>query len=524
MALINRYKNIDTEIQRIKEDTKSRARYSIAVSSVKNKYETLAKELRDRMFPKQQAFWTCEGMFASALCTRRAGKSEGGKLEMLATALDIPNANILYGTLTKDKAKAICWAPTMRLLSELGLRRVERGDLFEEDGDFKTDETRMEITFKNGAKIKLTGFDSSPKEIDKVLGEPYDLVILDEVQSFKGNVGDLVYKRLHITVAERRGRIRMTGTPGDVRLGFFYDVNCTDKLQKFKWDLHKWSWKDNVGRSTHKTTEGMLMRDILQQELDEILKINPRFIETAEYAQEWCGEYFVDVDNLVYKFNPLENVYENEPVITDCILGIDLGWHDETAMTVLGWSDQAPYLYQLDEYYESKVDLDTVAEKALEFKAQYPIIDMVIDSQNTQGIKTIENRYNIGFTSADKMGKFEHIRLLNTDLRRGKVKFKESATWISEASKLKKKTTAKEGENGKVTEDPKAPNHMTDAVLYGYLRARHFWYREQEVISDERSELQKQNDLDRLNRFTRKENNVINHEEGYALTSWYDDY
>ena len=124
--------------------------------------------------------------------------------------------------------------------------------------------------------------------------------------------------------------------------------------------------------------------------------------------------------------------------------------------------------------------------------------------------------------SAIKMGKFEHIRLLNTDLRRGRIKFREDSEWISEASKLKKKTTAKEGENGKVSEDPKAPNHMCDAVLYAYLQCRQFWYREPEVIIDERTAFKKQNDLDRENRFTRRENNVINHEDGEVFTSWYD--
>ena len=57
----------------------------------------------------------------------------------------------------------------------------------------------------------------------------------------------------------------------------------------------------------------------------------------------------------------------------------------------------------------------------------------------------------IGLLSAEKMGKFEHIRLLNTDLRRGRIKFREHSEWITEVSKLKKKTKAKEGENGKVT-------------------------------------------------------------------------
>lgn len=524
MSLVSKYKNIDKELHKLREDGTARARYSIAVQSVSNKYEDLSKELRNKMFDKQRGFWTCEGMFASALCTRRAGKSEGGKLEMLATAFDIPNANILYGTLTRDKAKSICWAPMMRLLSELGLKRVERGDLFTEDGDFKTNEQSMEIFLKNGARIKLTGFDSSEAEINKVLGEPYDLVVLDEVQSFKGNVGDLVYKRLHITVAERRGRIRMVGTPGDVRLGFFYDVNCTDKPQKFKWNLHKWSWKDNIGVSTHKTTYGILMRDILQEELEAILKSNPKFVETPEYHQEWMGEYYVDLNNLVYKFDPLLNVYTHEPRITDCIMGVDLGWNDETAIVVLGWSEDSPDLYEIDSFYENKIDLDVVAQAVQKFQQQYPILQVVVDSQNAQGIQTIENRYNIGMIPADKMGKFEHIRLLNTDLRRGRVKFREHSEWISEVSKLKKKTKAKEGENGKIMEDPKAANHMADAVLYAYLECRQYWYKESVVTRDERSIYQKQNDLDRFNRFTKEKNNVINYEEGETSVYWNSDY
>jgi hypothetical protein len=524
MALVGRYKSLDKEIQRIKEDNEARARYSIAVKSVSNKFKDLACELRNRMFDKQKEFWTSTELLSSALCTRRAGKSEGAKLEMVAVALDIPNANILYGTLTKDKAKSICWMPIMKLLSQLGLKRIDRGDLFLEDGDFKTDEVRMEIYFKNGSKIKLTGFDSTEKEIDKVLGEPYDLVILDEVQSFKGNVGDLVYKRLLITVSERHGRIKMIGTPGDVRLGFFYDINCTEKPQKLKWGRYKWSWKDNIGVSDHESTKGMLMRDILQGVLNDILEANPKFVETPEYYQEWLGEYYVDLENLVYKFNPLENVYTHDVQPIDCILGVDLGWNDETAMIVWGWNPNDPNLYQLDQFYEQKCDLDRVAEKVLEFKAQYPIISVVIDSQNAQGIKTIENRYQIGFTSADKMGKFEHIRLMNTDLRRGKIKFKEDCIWITEASKLKKKTTAKEGENGKVSEDPKAPNHMCDAGLYGYLQARHYWFREQVVIVDERTENQKQHEKEKQNRFEKRKNDdMVDTLDGYVPFT-YEDY
>lgn len=461
-------------------------------------------------------------LLANGLVSHNSGKSEGAKKEMLATALDVPHANVLYGTFTRDKAKAICWSALIRALIEKGLKRIERGHVFEEDGDFKTDEQLLEIYFKNGSRIKLTGFDSSESEIDKVLGEPYDLVIIDEVQSFKGNVSDLVYKRLLITVGERYGRIKMIGTPGDVKLGFFYDVNCTDKPQKLKWSLFKWSWKDNIAVSTHEKTKGIRMCDIFNNMLAQILSENPSFVNTPEYYQEWLGEYFIDFENLVYRFDPLKNVYNNVPKITDTILGVDLGYNDESAMIVFGWSADDPNLYQIDEFYEKHCDLDRIAEQIIYFRNKYPIIDIVVDSQNKQGIQTIENRYNIGMIAADKMGKFEHIRLMNTDLGRSRIKFLEDSVWIQEASKLKKKTKAKDGENGKVFEDDKAPNHACDAALYAYLRCRHYWYVEKEIIIDERTRLQKQNDLDRQKRFEKQSENAINYEDGEVFTTYRD--
>lgn len=522
MSLISRYGNLEQSIKKLKEDNESRARYALSIKAVDNKFKALAKEFRGEMFEKQREFYEDPSLLSSALCTRRAGKSEGAKKEMLATALDVPHANVLYGTFTRDKAKAICWAALIRALIEKGLKRIERGHVFEEDGDFKTDEQLLEIYFKNGSRIKLTGFDSSEAEIDKVLGEPYDLVIIDEVQSFKGNVSDLVYKRLLITVGERYGRIKMIGTPGDVKLGFFYDVNCTDKPQKLKWSLFKWSWKDNIAVSTHEKTKGIRMCDIFHNMLAQILSENPSFVNTPEYYQEWLGEYFIDFENLVYRFDSLKNVYNHVPKITDTILGVDLGWNDETAITVLGWSAEDPNLYQIAEFYEKHCDLDKVAEQVLYYTSIYPVNEIVIDSQNKQGIQTIEKRYNIGFIPADKMGKFEHIRLMNTDLGRGKIKFKEDATWIQEASRLKKKTKAKEGENGKVMEDDKAPNHMCDATLYAYLRAKHYWFQEHVEIIDNRSALQKQNELDRQKRFEKTSEDAINYEDGEVFTSYRD--
>lgn len=72
MSLVNRYKSLDKEIIRIKQDNEARARYAIAVKSVEGKYKSLAFELRERMFAEQRQFWTSTELLSSALCTRRA--------------------------------------------------------------------------------------------------------------------------------------------------------------------------------------------------------------------------------------------------------------------------------------------------------------------------------------------------------------------------------------------------------------------------------------------------------------------
>jgi hypothetical protein len=523
-GLLPSFADYDRIIRQSRQLEEDKQRYDKAVDSVKDKFKECAEELRTRMFNVQAQFWLSKAKLSSALCTRRAGKSEGAKIEMLATALDVPNANVLYGTITKDKARAICWKSLLREISRCGLRPCLRGDLTTfEEADYKTDDVRMEIFFKNGAKIKLTGFDSTDKEMDKVLGEPYDLVILDEVQSFRGNISDLVYKRLYITVAERRGRIKMIGTPGDVRMGFFYEVNCTDVRQKLPWELHKWSWKDNIGVSTHESTKGLLMCDIFRQELEEIIALNPEFILTPEYHQEWLGEYFIDTENLIYRFDPAKNIGDPPTIIEHAILGVDLGWQDESAFVVLGWSDSSPLLHELHSFKASKMDLDEVAMKVMELRERYPqIFQTVVDSANAQGIQTIENRYHLQLISADKYGKFEHIRLLNTDLQRGRIKCLEGSEWAIEMLKLKRKYRFNAGENGKVVEDPRAANHLCDAALYAYLQCRQYWYKEVVVDLTDKSSRKYQSDLERQNRLSRDKQTETNYYDGEVdlWSSW----
>jgi hypothetical protein len=64
---------------------------------------------------------------------------------------------------------------------------------------------------------------------------------------------------------------------------------------------------------------------------------------------------------------------------------------------------------------------------------------------------------------------------------------------------------------------------MCDANLYAYLRAKHYWFTETIEMTDERTALQKQNEIDRKNRFEKQENSDTLYEDGY-VSFHYEDY
>jgi hypothetical protein len=83
-------------------------------------------------------------------------------------------------------------------------------------------------------------------------------------------------------------------------------------------------------------------------------------------------------------------------------------------------------------------------------------------------------RSNILFEYADKLGKADHIEILNGDLIQGKVKIhQDEHDLIDEMMALVWKTSG-----DKITypkkEHPSLPNHRCDALLYGWFNGYHF--------------------------------------------------
>jgi hypothetical protein len=189
----------------------------------------------------------------------------------------------------------------------------------------------------------------------------------------------------------------------------------------------------------------------------------------------YLNEWVIDTESIIYRYDR-SNIVEQIPSdVNDYILGIDLGWDDPTAFSVCGYNEDR--LYVIETYKKSQMLLTAVADKVKELEAKYgKFSKIIIDGAAKQSIEEMRARYGINFTSAEKLGKKDHIEMMNTELAVHRVMLLEYGTeplraeWDGlvwdERAKLK----------GKYKEHPACPNHLSDATLYAYWYSHTYFF------------------------------------------------
>jgi hypothetical protein len=231
------------------------AKHPIAevVEAARETAEAVASKLRGRFehHPKQRRFWQSIARRIWALCTRRAGKSDGGVREWLAKAITIPGWRGLYVNETKPEARKIVWSNDLgqgwvNLLGQFG---QAEGDGWRIGGVFATkNETLLEINFSNGSQIAIfTAEDIG--DIDKLRGQAKDEIWVDEAQKFT-HLRAFVEDVASACLKDKRGRLRLTGTPSEDCAGYFYECSPEPESGDVPlkgWEGHRWSVTDNPG-------------------------------------------------------------------------------------------------------------------------------------------------------------------------------------------------------------------------------------------------------------------------------------
>lgn len=377
-------------------------------------------DLLNPAFETQNAFILDKCRLKVALCTRRAGKSMAAGLGLFKAALENPGCTCVYIALSRESAYKIMIKDIMeKINNEHGLRAT-----------FKLGQ-RIECKLPNGSVIYFVGCDASPKELDKLRGQKYKLAIIDECASYTQDLRELVYAVLRPATMDEKGSIWMIGTPGSLISvsrkrtdSVWGNVGAAEHLDKplfysasegFEgdWSIHRWN-----------TTANPFQVDNYNELVDEMKKANPNVVDTPFFKNEYLGQWFIDTDQLVFKYNPDVNTVSELPPGVNYIylMGIDFGYTDASAFVVGAYSQYDNRLYIVHASKKEGMNVSDVEYKIRELMEIYPISKWIVDGAAKQVVEELRMRTQLPFIAAEKQDKAGFIAIMNNDLLLGNIK------------------------------------------------------------------------------------------------------
>jgi hypothetical protein len=253
----------------------------------------------------------------------------------------------------------------------------------------------------------------------------------------------------------------MCSTPGHIPRGFFFDVTTGKRPG---WSNHRWDSLDNP-----------YIANKIAAEIELLKENDPDVQRTAYFRRNYLGEWVTESGNKVYKFNLDKNAWSGDlPAFEGWtfVLGVDLGWHDATAFSVVGWHPNCPELLVFESYRSSEMLISDVARHVKLYQDFYPNLVMVGDPSHRQAFEELRRRWQLPIREADKAAKDDWQALINSDLEASSIKVyqPEKSPLVEEWMEL----VWDERPNGTVVESARQPNDTADAFLYAYRTAYHY--------------------------------------------------
>lgn len=408
-------------------------------------------DLPAMLFGPQLAFVQDAAPFRTAVCSRRAGKSVGCAAALLDSALRRPGSISLYITLTRVNAKRILWRTLKRMNADEGLGG-------------EPNEAELCIAFPNGSQVYLAGA-KHRDEIEKYRGLPLGIVVLDEAQAFPPHIEELIDDVLEPALMDYDGSMVLIGTPAPVPVGYFYE--CSRNVE---WSAHSWT----VFQNPHIEAKSGKKP---QEHLERALKRRGVDVTDPSIRREWFGEWVYDPNSLVFKFDAAKNVYRELPTCLkpwEHVIGVDLGWDDADAVSVIGFNAERPEAYQREEWVGSKQTISALSDRLAKLVAKYDPLAVVMD---TGGLgkkiaEEIRQRTGLPIKAAQKTEKFSHIEILNDAMRTGRFFVLPESQFARDA--LLVEWDREKSRNDKLVVSDRFHSDIADAVLYAFRESLHW--------------------------------------------------
>jgi len=154
------------------------------------------------------------------------------------------------------------------------------------------------------------------------------------------------------------------------------------------------------------------------------------------------------------------------------IMGLDLGFHDDTAIVVAAYSPTHDKLYQIYDKSIPHLSFDSILKLVEDTKKKFPEMHGCVADTGGLGKTLVVSLGEHGhhFHTAEKREKYDHIELVNSDLISGRIKILDGSHLAEEMKLLQWK------DDSFKKEDKRTPNHCCDAFLYLWRYAsHHFW-------------------------------------------------
>lgn len=404
--------------------------------------------LYQELFLKQLELALNPNRFTASLTGSRAGKTTACGVIAIQDLVNNPNSLGVYLALT-DKSVANIFLPIVRpLLSKYGI---------------KAKVTNEDIQFSNGSKLIVLGANHIHK-VETFRGLKLRFCIIDECASFNQKILNYLIDEIMIQrLSDLQGRLMLIGTPAAHCSGLFYDVTSGKEPG---WGIVNWSVFDNP-----------FMEKQAKADVELYMKRKQCDRHNAKLLREYDGVWAADDNELLVRTPSLvlpPSSYSLEGWRS--VIGVDFGFNDETAFSVIGWERNNPKSYVLETFgitgeqaFKTGLGMVSYIGNILnKLKEKYKPVKIVGDPAGASKMLMDEFlfKHKIVMDSAVKHNKAHYIEIMNDALINCDLVFHPTHTLElqKEVSKLvwnEERTREREGIKC---------DHF-DATLYAYREA-----------------------------------------------------
>lgn len=408
--------------------------------------------LEELFFPPQLRLSRSKAKRKVARLPRRSGKTTSTAGILLEGAITPPYANQGYVTTSLKNAKRLVWPTLKRWNDEYALGGVPN----DTDGSMKFPD------LPNQPNIYLGGM-KDRNEIEKIRGWEGGAkrFVVDEAQSARTSLlQELIDDAIEPSLFDYDGELIISGTPGPVRSGYFFDIDEGSK--RAGWEHHFWTIHENpwLQKKSGKSPA---------QILTELRERRGWTEEHPSYVREYLGQWVSDSNALVFKYLRERNHFD---VLPDGkfthVMGVDLGFEDADAIAIEGWQSHKPDVYLIEERVDKKAGITELVDRMRPLYEKYRPIKVVMDfgGLGKKIGEEITRRYGIPVEAAEKARKFEHIELLNDALRTGRFHARQDGNFAEDCELVQWDTD--DLAEGKRTIADDYHSDITDAALYAF--------------------------------------------------------